>query len=589
MGICLNSKMPFDNYAKMAASAYFVDKSLLLQELIPIVEDPMAVLQGNDLSRGGDIRYVCITRPRRFGKTVMAHMIASFFGKNTKSRELFANLAIGSHPRFDAHAGRHNVIFLSLNEMPRNCRSYERFIDRVQDRLLYDLKESFPDVPVTDDIPVWDAMRLIYEQNEDARFIFVLDEWDFIFHRNFITEQDRIDYVTFLSNLLKDQPYVEMAYMTGILPIAKYSSGSELNMFCEYTMANEEKFSDCFGFTEEEVDRLYAIYERQIKGARSCAAQGSGKTDICRKTSCREEETGSADREKNVLKKQRVTREGLRIWYDGYHTKAGIRVYNPRSVVYALSNNNLGSYWTSSGPYDEIFFYTEKNIDAVRDDLALMIAGTPVRANVREYAASSMELVTRDEIFSAMVVYGFLNYDDGFISIPNRELMDKFEDMVKKEKSLGYIHRLAASSQRMLFATLQGDTGTMETILSYVHDTESPLLMYSHETELSVVVNLAYLSARDTYRVEREDKAGTGFVDFIFYPRRPSDDCIILELKVDDTPRNAIRQIKEKKYALAFKGKTAESAPYTGRILAVGIGYSKKDKVHHCLVEELPD
>lgn len=226
MGICLNSKMPFDNYAKMAASAYFVDKSLLLQELIPIVEDPMAVLQGNDLSRGGDIRYVCITRPRRFGKTVMAHMIASFFGKNTKSRELFANLAIGSHPRFDAHAGRHNVIFLSLNEMPRNCRSYERFIDRVQDRLLYDLKESFPDVPVTDDIPVWDAMRLIYEQNEDARFIFVLDEWDFIFHRNFITEQDRIDYVTFLSNLLKDQPYVEMAYMTGILPIAKYSSGS---------------------------------------------------------------------------------------------------------------------------------------------------------------------------------------------------------------------------------------------------------------------------------------------------------------------------------------------------------------------------
>lgn len=99
-------------------------------------------------------------------------------------------------------------------------------------------------------------------------------------------------------------------------------------------------------------------------------------------------------------------------------------MYNPRSVVAALLNNNLGNYWTSSGPYDEIFYYIEKNVDDVRDDLALMVAGKAVPAKVREYAATSMNLSTRDEIFSAMVVYGFLSYDNGCVYIPNKELME---------------------------------------------------------------------------------------------------------------------------------------------------------------------
>lgn len=193
--------------------------------------------------------------------------------------------------------------------------------------------------------------------------------------------------ISFLSNLLKDRPYVLLSYMTGILPIAKYSSGSELNMFLEYTMASEERFSADFGFTESETDLLY-------------------------------------DRYTNCTKNPQITREGLRFWYDGYQTKSGEKLYNPRSVVAALSNNNLGNYWTSSGPYDEIYYYIENNIDDVRTDLALMVSGEKVPAKIREYAATSMNLSTRDEIFSAMVVYGFLSYADGQICIPNKELMD---------------------------------------------------------------------------------------------------------------------------------------------------------------------
>ena len=282
-----------------------------------------------------------------------------------------------------------------------------------------------------------------------------------------------------------------------------------------------------------------------------------------------------------------MTREGIRLWYDGYHTVSGERLYNPRSVVAALTNNNLGNYWTSSGPYDEIFYYVKNNVDDVRDDIVLMVSGEAVSVRVREYAATSMELSTKEEIFSAMVVYGFLSNEKGKVLIPNKELMDRFEDMLLKESSLGYVYRLARESDRMLEATLRGDTGTMLEILEYAHNTEAPLLSYSNETELTAVVNLVYLSARDRYWIERENKSGVGYVDFIFYPKNPGEDGIILELKVDHTPEEAIRQIKERKYALNFNGKLGGRPRCTGRILAVGIAFDRKDKIHGCRIEIL--
>ena len=233
------------------------------------------------------------------------------------------------------------------------------------------------------------------------------------------------------------------------------------------------------------------------------------------------------------------------------------------------------------------FIILRENVDAVRDDLALLVSGIPVQAKVREYAATSMNLRTKNEIFSAMVVYGFLNYENGYVSIPNKELMDKFADMLQKEPSLGYVYRLAAESSKMLQATKDGNTELMSKILEYAHNTESPLLNYNNEAELTMIVNMVYLSARDCYRIEREDKAGIGYVDFIFYPLYKNEDGIILELKVDNTAEAAVRQIKEKNYALKFKGKLGQDPEYTGRILAVGISYNKKTKQHNCKVEVL--
>ena len=537
MGIYVNSKNAYALYKKETAKPYFVDKTVLLKELFPLVEEGS--------------HYLCITRPRRFGKTVMANMVASFFSKGHRANDVFQNLQIYQDKDYEKYLNKYTVIHIMFNDLPRNCNSYKQYIDRIEETLIKDLKKEYPDMPIDDQNAVWDTLLEIYDEKQDINIVFVFDEWDFIFHQKFVTEDDKLSYLQFLRNLLKDRPYIALVYMTGILPIAKYSSGSELNMFAEFTMTTEQRFSEYFGFTDEEVDGLYLRY------IENCAST------------------------------KMVTRDDLREWYDGYHTRKGERLYNPRSIVLSLSNNNTGNYWTSSGPYDEIFYYIENNIADVREDLALMVSGIPVPAKIQEYAATSMNLQTRDEIFSAMVVYGFLTYENGKVMIPNKELMNKFADMLKKEASLGYVHRLAKESDRMLRATLAGDTETMAEILELAYDTEIPLLSYNDETELTAVVNLVYLSARDNYRVEREDKSGVGYVDFIFYPVNRDADGIILELKVDHSPDEAIRQIKDKKYILRFTGKLGEERKCAGRILAVGISYNKKQKKHACKVEVL--
>lgn len=536
MGIYLNSLAAYTLYKNESKKTYFVDKTSILEELFPLVEE------GN--------HYICITRPRRFGKTVTANLIASFFSKGCDASDVFDRLKVSGNQEYRRKMNQYNVIHISLNEVPKRCVTYEQYIQRIEARLIKDLKQAYPDADVNEEDAVWDVLMDVYAADKSARFIFVLDEWDYIFHRDFVSREDKEAYIEFLSSLLKDKPYVVLAYMTGILPITKYSSGSALNMFLEYTMAEKEKYSQYLGFDDREVDELYARYLA-------------------------------------VTSMPAIEREGLRVWYDGYHTLTGKRLYNPRSVVSALSDNQLGSYWTNAGPYDEIFYYIEKNVDAVRDDLARMAAGEGVKAKIQEYAATSMNLQTKDEILSAMVVYGFLSYEDGKVRIPNKELMDKFADVLLKEPSLGYVHRLARESERMLEATLGGDSNKVAEILEFAHNTEIPLLNYNNETDLTALVNLLYLSARDSYHVEREDKAGIGYVDFIFYPKVKNEPGIILELKVDSTPEEAIHQIRERGYMLNFKRRIGGRPEYTGKVLGVGIAYDRKSKKHSCKIEVL--
>lgn len=311
MGMYLNSITPFENYKRTVANTYFVDKSMLIEELMVSMES--------------DLKYICITRPRRFGKTVMANMVSSFFSKSVDARSVFLKLQISQGEDFEKYLNQYTVIFIDFSEIPENCSTYEEYISRIIKRLKSDLCEEYKSLPLDYNKAVWDILTEIFEKKEGQKFIFVLDEWDAVFHMSFITEQNKADYLLFLKSLLKSKAYVELAYMTGILPITKYSGGWELNMFIEYNMATKARFSEYFGFTDREVDDLYERYQLKVR-------------------------------------KPRITREDLRVWYDGYHTVDGERIYNPRSVDCTLSDNQLSNYWTNSGPYDEIFFYI-KNKD----------------------------------------------------------------------------------------------------------------------------------------------------------------------------------------------------------------------------------
>ncbi len=542
MGYYLNSPDMLELYKSEVSRPYFVDKSAMLSELIPLVEEGK--------------NHICITRPRRFGKSVMATMIGSYFGRGVDAGIVFEKLEIAKDTKYLKHLNKHDVIYIDFSKVESHKESYAEYINCIVRELQDDLYEAFPDVKYRENATVENDLKRIFGKTRRG-FIFVFDEWDYIFHKPYVTDTDKEHYINFLAKLTKGQAYIEFVYMTGILPIEKYSSGSSLNHFSEYTMATQSKYSAYFGFTDNEVDELFSRYL-------------------------------------STHNQPKVTREDLKTWYDGYYTKAEMHMYNPRSVVRALTDNMLTNYWTASGPYDEVAKYIVNDvIPDLKKQIALLVSGQSIPLRINERAAVEKEFTTLNQLFSAMVVYGLLNYytDEngaGFVCIPNKELMDEFARTLEEKPEMGFLNLLAQKSSKMLEATLKGDTQTMAEILEYAHNTESPIFDYNNEIELAAIVNLVYLAARDTYEVCREDKGGRGYVDFVFLPKKnKAADGFILELKVNATPEEALQQIKDRQYILRFAPKLGEEAQYTGHIRAYGISYDGKSGKHECKTELL--
>ena len=533
MGKILNSEGQLQLFRGRYEGSYFVDKSEILIKLNKVIGKV-------------DEQYICITRPRRFGKTVMTNLISSYYAKGLNSSPIFDTLRIAEKTDYRQHLNQHNVISLYMAEQPRICTDVDGYLAYHEKKILKDLKRGFPDVELDLDMELWDALEeIFYETGE--RFIFILDEWDSFFHNDFYTEAGAKKYLNFLKNMLKDKPYVELVYMTGVLPIKKYSSGSELNMFDEFYFPTDTIYDTFFGFTEEEV------------------------VELCK----RNEDCGGT-----------IQYEQLAEWYNGYYTSKGKRLYNPRSINKALSQNTVKDYWTETGPGTEILELVKNNVDAVKEDLLKMVSGEKISLSLDDFTTDFHKIHTKEDIYSVMMIYGFLSYYNGYVKIPNKELMKKYQKVLK-DNSMGYIAKLAQNSNVMLEATLSGDTDKMEEILEYVHNTEFPILQYNDENSLSCIVNLIYLNARDKYRIEREDKAGKGFADFIFYPLNSSDTAIILELKKDDTPEHAIEQIMNRKYYTRFLAYEDGKMDYKQDVLVVGMAYHATNGTHRCVVKRL--
>ena len=521
MAYFLNSDFRNNEFELVSNDKYFVDKTKMIEKT-------------NELINIKD-RFLCITRPRRFGKTINAMMLASYYSKNANFKNLFDKLEISKSSSYLQHLNKHNVIYMTLNQISSPNCTYKEFISGYADDLINDLQEIFPNVQIKNTNPIYKILTQVYNQIGQG-FIFIIDEWDYIFNNNLFSEGERKEFLEFLRDLLKDKPYVELAYMTGVLPIAKYSAGSALNMFKEYNILNDKKYDKYFGFT---FDETKALCEKQ-----------------------------------NI-----VTFEELTSWYDGYKTCSGLDVFNPRSVVYALSDGVCQSYWTNTGPMDEIIYYINNDIDAVKNDVIQMVSGIPLDIKLKGYGAERKELNTKNQIFSAMAVYGFLSYHNETLEIPNKELRIKFDEALE-DKSMGAVSELVLKSNQMLKATLRKDTETMEKLIQEAHDINIPIIKYNDENSLACVITLVYLSARSKYKIVREMEAGSGRADFIFYPNDKSKHAFILELKKNATPEEALKQIKEKRYADSLKD-------YTGQKLAVGISYDSKLKNHKIKIEDI--
>ena len=200
------------------------------------------------------------------------------------------------------------------------------------------------------------------------------------------------------------------------------------------------------------------------------------------------------------------------------------------------------------------------------------------------YSSVEPQLHTRDEILSAMVVYGFLSYHNRCLRIPNHELMLKFQQALSRE-SMGGIKQVVDCSREMLNATLSCDAQKVAAILEEVHDREIPFLKYGDENSLSCVVTLCYLYARNDYQIEREAKAGKGYCDYVFLPKKSGMPAIILELKVGKSCEDALEQIKRRKYLHKIK---ESSVIKCEEALLVGICYNG-EKHHECVIEKVSE
>lgn len=479
---------------------------------------------------------VCVSRPRRFGKSMALEMLAAYYSRGCDSRELFAGLKIESNETFCEHLNKYDVLFLNMQQFLGRAKD-KGITEYLEEVVTAEIRRVYGNLCSGQETSLAFLLEQIYVET-GGQFIFLIDEWDCVMREKQEAEELQKQYLAFLRNLLKDQPYVALVYMTGILPVKKYGSHSALNMFSEYAMTDQDVFEEYTGFTEEEV-----------KG-------------LCERFGMDFEETGS--------------------WYDGYMFRRFKHIYNPKSVVEAMCRHVFSNYWTSTETYEALKIYMEMDFDGLRQDIVRMLGGEWVKVNIRSFQNDMRTLKTKDDALTLLIHLGYLAYDaetkNAFI--PNKEVMEEFENAM----SVGgwsEVMGVLKASDRLLEDTLRGDEENVARALDEAHMEVASILAFNDENSLSYAIGLAFYSARKDYRMIRELPSGQGFADVVFLPLpSASKPAIVVELKYNKSAAAAIQQIKDRQY-------TKNLENYTGDILLVGINYNKRNKKHSCVIEKL--
>ena len=503
-------------------SKIYVDKSMLIEYANSVIYTEQ--------------KFICVSRPRRFGKSMAANMLTAYYSCGCDSKEMFSRLKIAGSESFEQHLNKYNVIHINMVNFLERSESIDDMLDYLKKRLLHEIKKENGDVNCFD----WNDLVSVLDevfQEKKIPFIFIIDEWDCIFRVHKSDENSQTKYLNFLRSLLKDQSYVALAYMTGILPIKKYGEHSAINTFYEYSMTDAEPISEFTGFTENEVKELCEKYNKSFSE--------------------------------------------MKRWYDGYNLN-GISIYNPKSVVESILRGQFNNYWTSTETYEALKIYIEMNFDGLKDTIIELLAGGKAVVDTTTFSNDMITFETRDDVLTLLIHLGYLTYDfyTKEVSIPNYEISEQFASTIKV---MGWseVADSLRSSDELLKATLNCNEEKVAKLIDKAHSDNTSILKYNDENSLSCVISLAYYSARKTYTIERELPAGKGFSDLIFRPRKNnSNPAMIVELKYDKSAEGALEQIKKKHYTDCLKD-------YSGEILLVGINYHKDDKCHTCKIERI--
>ena len=376
MGIFVNPGNA--SFAEALNSKIYVDKS----GLISVINHRLKTKQ----------KYICVSRPRRFGKSLNLEMLAAYYSKGCDSRRLFDNLVISKTESYAEYLNKYNVIYLNMQDFLSISKSVEEMIEILTESLMIDFEDCFPDVKLYPRFGLSYNLKRIYESTKKVTvednggsvteyepFVFLIDEWDCIMRENMDNKDAQKTYLDFIRNLLKDKPYVALAYMTGILPIKKYGTHSSINMFYEYSMLESEPFQTYTGFIGEEVKALCDEYS--------------------------------------------IDFESMKAWYYGYDLD-GTELYCPQSVLMAIDKKTFSNYWTRSETYEALAKYISMNFDGLHETIEKLLAGQEQPVDTRTFSNDMVTFTNKDDILTLLIHLGYLGYKSKkkTVYIPNKEI-----------------------------------------------------------------------------------------------------------------------------------------------------------------------
>lgn len=491
---------------------------------------------------GTQQKFICNSRPRRFGKSMAANMLAAYYSKGCDSKELFAGLEIAKHADYEKHLNKYDVIHFDVQWCQMMVASAEETVSFISKNVLKELREIYGDVISADTTMVADALADINTATGN-KFVIIIDEWDVLIRDESTNEAVQEEYINFLRGLFKGiEPtkYIALAYMTGILPIKKYKTQSALNNFLEYTMINPGALAPYIGFTKEEVMSLCKKYD--------------------------------------------IDFAEVKRWYDGY-LLGGQHIYNPCAVINLIFLGTFQSYWTQTGTYESILPLINMDFDGLRNAIIDMLSGDVVEVVPEFFQNDMVSFRDKDDVITLLIHLGYLGYNQKLRQafIPNEEIRFEFA-MATKLNKWSELISFQKESRFLLEAVLDKDTACVSELLEKIHNQYTSTIQYNDENSLSSVLTIAFLGTMDYYfKPIRELPAGRGFADFVYVPKpeyKEDYPALVVELKWNKSADVALQQIKEKKYADSL-------ADYAGKILLVGINDDKKTKEHSCKIEEM--